>query len=114
MRALYDLQGDYLDAGLSTSQRLYLAAASDDIAVGLRFAAAVFGIQLAALLAAYFLVFRPIIQQLREECGRSDELLHMLPKEMLPLMKELQRFIRSANARSNDQGPGLLREAWER
>eukprot|EP00741_Cyanophora_paradoxa_P015593 tig00020902_g15053.t1 len=60
MRTLYDLHGDYLDAALATSQRLYLSAANEDIGAGLRFAAAVFGIQLAALLGAYFLVFRPM------------------------------------------------------
>eukprot|EP00741_Cyanophora_paradoxa_P015791 tig00020904_g15246.t1 len=109
---LFDVQVDYLETGLAMSQVLYEEAASADLARADKVAAAVLAVQLAAIALVFGLVFRPIIRQLREECGRSDELLRMLPKEMLPLLKELQRFFRSANAEAADEaGRGLLSEA---
>eukprot|EP00741_Cyanophora_paradoxa_P011641 tig00020563_g11247.t1 len=62
MRALYDLHSDYVDAGLTTSQLMYLAAADEDLQTVLKVA------------------------------KKRDELLRMLPKDMLPLLKDLQKI----------------------
>eukprot|EP00741_Cyanophora_paradoxa_P001740 tig00000073_g1687.t1 len=92
-QTFYDLT-EYLGEGMERSQAMMYADAQSDLSLNFVVCAVVLGIQLFSLSVVYLAVFRPIIQQLTEECGRSAELLHMVPKDWAPLLRALEQVFR--------------------
>eukprot|EP00741_Cyanophora_paradoxa_P006422 tig00001006_g6223.t1 len=91
---------DFVGEGTDQSLWTFGRNTGEDLALALVVIAAVLAVQLTALLLVYILVFRPIIQQLKDECGRATELIHMIPRELLPMLQPLHKFFASADNQS--------------
>mmetsp|Transcript_8439 Transcript_8439/g.13790 ORF Transcript_8439/g.13790 Transcript_8439/m.13790 type:complete len:96 (-) Transcript_8439:51-338(-) len=83
---------DYLDAGLVKAQDLFQEEAEGKVSFSVRAGAGMLTALLICLMIVYIVIFRPMMKELKEECGRSSQLLKQLPYDVAKNIKGLRSY----------------------
>jgi len=92
MTILQQVYVDYLDPGLDTGVGYLVEESRTRISQARLAQALILMGALISVVAVYLVIFRPMIRDLKEECGRSNQLLKMLPRQVLQTTKGLRKF----------------------